>query len=288
MAARDEPQRPAGNAADPGAGRPIRDLDTSRPHIARVYNFWLGGKDNFRADREAASNYIRDFPDVVPGVRMQRRFLRLAVTFLAADQRIRQFLDIGTGIPAANNTHEVAQAVAPDCRIVYVDNDPVVLTHARALLTSQPGGVTAYLDADLRDTDRVLEQAAATLDFTQPVAIMLIGILQLIPDADHPGQIVAELLRAVPSGSWLAIAQPASDVQPRQMALATRNLNEHVSSPVTLRSHDQVEAFFSGTDLTPPGLVQMHRWLRHWDPDPAGLPDISDETAAYCGLGHKP
>jgi S-adenosyl methyltransferase len=284
-----------------------RMLDTSRPHMARVYDYWLGGKNNFAADREAGEQAMRDYPGLRRGVQAQRVFLRKAVRFLAGEQGIRQFLDIGTGLPAADNTHEVAQAVAPDARIVYVDNDPLVLSHARALMTSDPAGATAYLDADLRDPGRILEQAADTLDFGQPIALMLIGVLQLIGDADQPHAIVARLVDAAPSGSWLAVAHPASDILADQMSAAARSVNKRVTTPATLRTREQVTAFFAGTDLIPPGVVQLHRW----DPRPPGgrdqaaagpgdpgvtplrpgsrLPDGGqDEIAAYCGLARKP
>jgi hypothetical protein len=223
---------------------------------------------------------MRDFPGIVPGVKAQRKFLQKAVTYLAADVGIRQFLDIGTGIPGANNTHEVAQAVAPECRIVYVDNDPIVLAHARALLTGRPEGSTAYLDADLRDPGTILREAAQTLDLSRPVAIMMIGILHMITDSDHPHEIVAELLGAVPSGSWLAIAHPASDVI-EQNVQAVKRLNQSLATPTTMRTHAQVEQFFDGTSVIPPGIVQMHRW------DPAGLLDAAGPMPAYCGLGRK-
>ena len=187
-------------------------FDTSVPHIARVYNYWLGGKDHFAADRELAERFIAADPEVIAAVRANRAFLGRAVHFLAAKARIRQFLDIGTGIPTANNTHEVAQRAAPDSRVVYVDNDPIVLAHARALLTSDPDGATDYIDADLRNTGAILAQAARTLDFGRPVAVMLVGILQCIPDEDDPRAIVAALMDGVPPGSYLAISHPAADV----------------------------------------------------------------------------
>jgi hypothetical protein len=183
-------------------------IDTTVAHQARIYDYWLGGKDNFAVDREAAEQAIAAYPAILRGVRAQRAFLARAVRYLVEQAGVRQFLDIGTGIPTANNTHEVAQASAPDARIVYVDNDPMVLAHARALLTSSPQGATAYLDADLREPDEILARAADLLDFRLPVAVMLIGILQLIPDVDDPYAIVARLLEAVSPGSWLAVYHP--------------------------------------------------------------------------------
>jgi S-adenosyl methyltransferase len=166
------------------AERPSFDISVAHP--ARVYDYWLGGKDNFQADREAAAQMIEALPNILPGVRANRAFLRRAVQYLAGEAGIRQFLDIGTGLPTAENTHEVAQSIAAESRIVYVDNDPIVLAHARALLTSNPEGATAYIDADARDTGTILREAAKTLDFSQPVAVMALLILQYIPDSDGP------------------------------------------------------------------------------------------------------
>ncbi len=257
-------------------------IDTTLAHQARVYDYWLGGRDNFPADREAAEQAMRDYPAIVAGVKAQRAVLARAVRVLAGQAGIRQFLDIGTGLPSANNTHEVARAVAPECRVVYVDNDPLVLAHARALLTSRPPDVTAYVDADLRDTGAVLGQAAVTLDFARPVAVMLIGILQLIEDADEPCAIVRRLLDAVPSGGWLAIAHPASDVVPQVVTMA-RNLSECSVTPTTLRSHTEISRFFGGLELLPPGVVQLHRW------EPGALAAGSGEPIpAYCGVACKP
>ncbi|MFI5081123.1 MAG: SAM-dependent methyltransferase [Streptosporangiales bacterium] len=251
------------------AGRDDRDalpqnmrpplFDTSVPHIARVYNYWLGGKDHFAADRELAERFIAADPEVTAGVRANRAFLGRAVHFLAAKARIRQFLDIGTGIPTANNTHEVAQRAAPDSRIVYVDNDPIVLAHARALLTSDPGGATDYIDADLRNTGAILAQAAWTLDFARPVAVMLVGILQCIPDEDDPRAIVAALMDAVPPGSYLAISHPAADVHAQARAGAAL-LSEGLATPVTFRTRAAIARFFDGLELVEPGLVSTSQW----------------------------
>src|SRR6516165_6438565 len=205
----------AGNPAPGGPGRgPVPGLDTRHAHPARIYNYWLGGKDNYPADREAAEAAIAANPRIVTDVRANRAFLARVVRYLAADCGIRQFLDIGTGLPTASNTHEVSQAAAPDSRVVYVDNDPLVLAHARALLTSSPAGATAYLDADVRDTGRILDEAAGILDFTQPVAIMLIAILHYIPGLAEARGIVERLLAAVPPGSFLAVSHAGSDLFP--------------------------------------------------------------------------
>jgi hypothetical protein len=284
-----------GDGARAGDGRPgdsqegmtsasARSLgfDTSVAHPARVYDYWLGGKDNFAADREAAERVLAVTPGLRFRVRANRAFLARAVRYLAGEAGIRQFLDIGTGIPAANNTHEVAQATAPESRIVYVDNDPIVLAHARALLTSNSAGATAYIDGDLRDTGTILEAAARTLDFSQPVALMLLGVLHLIPDADDPYAIVARLLAAMPAGSYLAISHPASDINAGQ-AEAQKRYNERVSTPQTLRTHAEVCRFFDGLSLVPPGVVYVHTWR----PDPGD--DAPEQVAsAHGGVARKP
>ena len=235
------------------------EIDTTVAHPARVYDYWLGGKDNFAADREAAERVLAATPGLRLRVRANRAFLVRTVRYLAAEAGIRQFLDIGTGIPSADNTHEVAQAVAPDARIVYVDNDPIVLTHARALLASGPEGSTQYIDGDLRDGAAVLSAAAVPLDFTQPIALMLLGVLHLIQDSEAPYQIVAGLMDALPSGSYLVISHPAIDIHAAQ-AEAQKRYNERVSTPQTLRTHAEVVRFFDGLDLVPPGVVYVHTW----------------------------
>src|SRR5256884_1247584 len=221
-------------------GRPgtegIAGLDASVAHPARVYDYWLGGKDNFAADREAAERVLAISPGLRFRVKANRAFLARSVRFLATDCDVRQFLDIGTGIPTGNNTHEVAQAAAPSSHIVYVDNDPIVLAHARALLTSTPEGATAYLEADLREPDTIVAAARQTLDFGQPIALMLLGILHLIQDAEEPYQIVSHLMDALPPGSYLVISHPASDIHANQ-AEVQRRYNERVATPQTLRSH---------------------------------------------------
>jgi hypothetical protein len=241
----------------PGGDVPF---DTSVAHIARVYDYWLGGKDNFAADRELAEQFMKADPAVTMGVRSNRAFLGRAVHYLTAEAGIRQFLDIGTGIPTANNTHEVAQRAAPSARVVYVDNDPIVLAHARALLTSDPAGATDYIDADLRDTARILAEAAKTLDFTRPLAIMLIGVLHCIPDADHPGEIVARLAKAIPPGGYLVISHPASDIHAEEMARGAALMNRSLAGSVTFRPRDQVAAMFAGLELVEPGLVPTTQW----------------------------
>src|SRR6266700_6231428 len=195
----------------PASGSPQTAIDTTVSHSARIWNYCLGGKDNYQVDREVGEQILAFVPELVRSARADRQFLARAVRYLVGEERIRQFLDIGTGLPTVDNTHEVAQRVAPDSRIVYVDNDPLVLVHARALLTSTPQGVTAYVDADLREPKEVLEAAARTLDFTAPVAITLLGILHCISDTEEAYQVVTRLLDAVPSGSYLALTHATLD-----------------------------------------------------------------------------
>ncbi len=251
--------------------------------MARVYDFWLGGKDNFAADRVVAEQVAAAYPDIRIAVRAQRAFLARAVRFLVAEAGIRQFLDIGTGLPSANNTHQVAQEAAPESRVVYVDNDPIVLSHARALLTSSAEGATAYIDADLRATDAILEQAADVLDFGQPVAVMLLGILQGIPDQEEPGAIIARLMDSVPPGSYLALTQIAGDVAAVEVAEGVQRYNEQAAAPVAARTHAEVGQFFAGLELVEPGVVQVHRWR-------AGTGDVGSgrDLAIYAGVGRKP
>jgi S-adenosyl methyltransferase len=261
----------------------VPDLDTSHAHSARVYNYWLGGKDNFAADREAAQQAIAANPGIVADVRANRAFLARAVRYLAADRGVRQFLDIGTGLPTASNTHEVAQQAAPDARVVYVDNDPIVLAHARALLTGTPAGATAYLDADLHDTGTILSQARQTLDFGQPVALMLLIILHLIPDHDDPLGIVTRLVGALPSGSFLVLAHPASDIQAAAMAEMTKRVNERMNGPrATMRDRAAISRFFEGLELLEPGVVQPQQWRP--GPGQEGPPQVT----AWCGVARKP
>jgi hypothetical protein len=257
-----------------------KDIDTSVAHPARVYDYWLGGKDHFAADREAAEEVLRERPAIRLNVRANRAFLARSVRYLAGEAGLRQFLDIGTGIPSANNTHEVAHSVDPEARVVYVDNDPIVLAHARALLTSASGS-TAYIDADLRDTEGILGQAAETLDLGQPVAVMLIAVLHLIPDADDPWGIVAALMRATAPGSYLVISHPASDVEAPSAERAAKRYNDLVASPMRRRSKDEVARFFTGLDMVEPGLVQLHQW-RPADGDPAA------PSSGYGGMARKP
>jgi S-adenosyl methyltransferase len=280
-----EGSRPVPDRGD-GAGARTRevplDLDTSVAHVARVYDYWLGGKDNFAADRAAGEQAIQAYPDIVYSVRANRAFLARTVRYLAGEAGIHQFLDIGTGIPTANNTHEVAQDVAPGSNVVYVDNDPVVLTHARALLVSGEQGRTNYIDADLRDTGRILAEAAQTLDFSRPVAIMLMAILQHIDEAEDPYAIVDSLLAAVPPGSYLAISHPAADIETEAMAQMAERLNKLLAEKVTFRNRQQVARFFEGLELVEPGMVRVQEWR------PASEIEAKSPAALWGGVGRKP
>ena len=264
-------------------GSASRRFDARVAHPARVYDYWLGGKDNFEADRIAGEATIAAYPQIRSSARANRAFLARTVRYLAADQGLRQFLDIGTGLPTVNNTHEVAQSAAPESRIVYVDNDPLVLSHAQALLTSRPEGVTAYIDADLRDTDRLLELAADTLDFTQPVAIMLLAILHYIPDLDEAQRVVTRLVGAVPPGSYVAISHAASDISPEEMAEMIRRMNEHLAEGNHVgRPRDVVARFFDGLDLVEPGVVKVSQWR------PRSELEAKAATSLWGGVARKP
>ena len=257
------------------------ELNTGVPQTARIWNYWLGGKDNFTVDRQVGDQILQAFPAIVENARASRAFLARVVRYLAADAGVRQFLDIGTGLPTANNTHQVAQAVAPECRIVYVDNDPIVLTHARALLTSTPEGATAYIDVDLRDPDTILQQAARTLDVTQPIAIMLMGILGHIADDEQAQSIVKRLVAAVPSGSYLAMNDGTDTSE--EVVEAARIWNQSANPTYHLRSPDRIARFFDGLDLVEPGVVSPPQWRP--EPSTSGLPA---EIDSFCGVARKP
>jgi hypothetical protein len=257
----------------------LTKLDTTVAHSARLWNYLLGGKDNFAVDREAAEQVLAYMPELVQSARFNREFLGRAVRFLAGEAGIRQFLDIGTGLPTANNTHEVAQSTAPSSRIVYVDNDPMVLVHARALLTSSPEGATDYIDADLRDPERILGDAAQTLDFDQPVAVMLLGIVNFVVDDDDAHAIVRRLLSAVPAGSYLVISHPTMEVNPEAVQRAMDMWNSSGAAPICARSPQGIASFFDGLELLEPGVVTVSQWR----------PDGNDTTTVseFGGVGRK-
>ncbi|WP_149831318.1 SAM-dependent methyltransferase [Streptomyces tailanensis] len=258
----------------------IAKIDTSVPHSARVWNYWLGGKDNYPVDHEIGDAFRTVFPGITDLARDSRAFLGRAVRFLAGEAGIRQFLDIGTGLPTADNTHEIAQRVAPDARVVYVDNDPLVLTHARALLTSTPEGVTDYVDSDLHDPKTVLREAARTLDLTQPVGLTMMQVSGHIADYDEALAIVGGLMAALPSGSYFAFNDSVDTNEAN--AEATRKYNESGAVPYYLRSPEQLAGFFNGLELLEPGVVP----LNDWRPDPSAGP--SGEVIALGGVARKP
>jgi hypothetical protein len=256
-------------------------FDPSVPHPACVYAYWLGGKDHHRADRKAAEEVMRRRPQVVAGARANRAFLARTVRYLAAECGIRQFLDIGTGLPAPGSTHQIAQDIAPDSRIVYVDNDPLVLAYARALLTSSPQGSCDYIEADLRDPPAILARASQTLDFTQPAAVLLLAVLHFITDTDDPASIVTALASKLAPGSFLAISHLTADFAPDPVTSAVNAFNNLVSTPLIPRSHSQVSALIAGLPLVPPGVVPLAEWRPAAGPSPHA-------TDLYAGVAHAP
>ncbi|HEY7226413.1 MAG TPA: SAM-dependent methyltransferase [Micromonosporaceae bacterium] len=260
---------------------PMSRLDTTVAHSARLWNYLLGGKDNFAVDRAAAQRLLAILPEFATSARACRAFLGRAVRHLSADVGIRQFLDIGTGLPTANNTHEVAQAIAPASRVVYVDNDPMVLTHARALLTSTPEGVTNYLEADLRDIDEILRLASATLNLNEPIGVVLLGVLDFITDDEEAYGVMRRLVAAIPAGSHVVIAHPTAEVNPVALDRAIAAWNSLGCAPVCARSAEAIARFFTGLELLEPGVVTCSRWR----------PDPGAETAPVidvAGVGRKP
>ncbi len=277
------PRMMAFRAADGDGSRGTRGFDATVANLARVYDYWLGGKDNFEADRIAGEESVAVYPAIRSSVRSNRAFLMRTVSYLADGHGIRQFLDIGAGLPTAPNTHEVAQSIAPDSRVVYVDNDPMVLSHARALLASSPQGVTAYVDADLRDADAILTQAAEVLDFTQPVAILLLAVLDHIPGLAEARRVVARLIAAVPTGSFLVISHAASDIDPAQMAEMIERLNGHLAeASYVARPREEVTGFFDGLVLVGPGVVKVTQW------HPRSEMESAMTTSLWGGVARKP
>ncbi|MUL41163.1 SAM-dependent methyltransferase [Streptomonospora sp. PA3] len=266
------------------AAGPIPDVDTTVPHTGRVWNYWLGGRDNFAADRELGDR-IREFlPTVVELARADRDFLGRAVTYLAREAGVRQFLDVGSGLPTADNTHEVAQAAVPEARIVYVDNDPLIHAHARSLLAGTPQGATDYIHADLRDTEAVLQAAARTLELDRPIALTLLGVVEHIPDSDGPYEVVGRLVDALPSGSYLVLAHDTSVVHGEISQEAVRRWNESATPGITLRSPEEIGRFFAGLEVLEPGVVSTSRWRPRPTDDGAPPPEVD----AFCAVGRKP
>ncbi|MEU9309506.1 SAM-dependent methyltransferase [Streptomyces sp. NPDC048256] len=264
----------------PGSAAPQK-IDTSVPHSARIWNYWLGGKDNYPVDEQAGDAYTAVFPGIVTIARSSRAFLRRNITYLVSEAGIRQFLDVGTGLPTADNTHEVAQRLAPETRIVYVDNDPLVLAHARALLYSTPEGATSYVDANVLDPERILASAAQTLDFSRPTALILSNILGHVADHDQARSIVTSLMAALPSGSYLSINDGSRGIDP-VFEEAQDAYNESGAVPYNLRSVDEITAYFDGLELLEPGVVSVPLW-RPESTSPA--PDVIGE---HGGLARKP
>ncbi|MEU7874639.1 SAM-dependent methyltransferase [Dactylosporangium sp. NPDC049140] len=271
---------------DQSATDPLPKIDTSVPHPARRYDYWLGGKDNFAADRESGDAVAAAFPSIKTAILENRAFLRRAVTFLAAEVGIRQFFDVGTGIPTSPNVHELAQSITPAARVVYVDNDPIVLSHARALMTSAPGGATAYIDADVRDPDKILADAdlRRVLDMSEPVALMLVALLHFIPDDADPHGIVARLVEAVPSGSYLVMSHATYDYMPPEVIA---QLDAADSGPITFhpRSREDFARFFDGLEILPPGIVSVAEWRADNEP---GTRPTAAEIASHCAVARKP
>jgi S-adenosyl methyltransferase len=262
------------------------EINTAKPHAARVYDFYLGGKDHFAADRETGQALMRVVPTIRAAARENRAFLGRAVRFLVAEAGIRQFLDIGTGLPSANNVHEVAQGLVPSCRVVYVDNDPIVLAHARALLTSSPEGKTAYIHADLREPERILSDPVtrATLDFSQPVGLMLVAVLHFVPDEAQPRRIVDTLLDALPSGSYLAATHVTAEHDPDMLAGAGRAYQERGLAGQIRSADEFAELAFRGLEMVEPGLTLVSEWR----PSGTGPRPMPSEVNAYGGVARKP
>jgi hypothetical protein len=256
-------------------------IDTTVPHSARIWNYWLGGTDNFPVDRAAGDEYRRVFPGVVDVARASRGFLVRSVRYLAGEAGVRQFLDVGTGLPTADNTHQVAQAAAPDSRVVYVDSDPLVLAHARALLAGAPEGTTAFLDADLRDPAHIVSAAGRTLDFGRPVALILSGVLGHVAETDEARALVRALLATLPPGSYLSL-NDGTAVFSEQIDEAQEGYNDSGAVPYALRTPEEIASFFEGLDLVEPGVVACPRWRP--DPGGEGLLDVD----AFGGVGRKP
>ncbi|AZS83728.1 SAM-dependent methyltransferase [Streptomyces griseoviridis] len=248
-------------------------LNTGVAHNARVWNYWIGGKDNYEVDQQVAEQVAEMFPVIREIARADRWFLGRAVRFLAEEHGVRQFLDIGTGLPTADNTHEIAQRVAPDARIVYVDNDPIVLVHARTLLTGSAEGATDYIDADVRDPDAILEQAGRTLDFGQPVAVMMLGILNFVLDTGEAREVARRIMDVMPSGSFLVLTHPTFDAEVggEGQIPAMKFWNENATPPITARSGADIASFLDGLRILEPGLVSCSQW-RADDASPAVVP----------------
>ncbi|GGX13427.1 SAM-dependent methyltransferase [Streptomyces chartreusis] len=259
----------------------MTEIDTSVPHSARIWNYWLGGKDNYPVDEAAGDAYTAVFPGIVTIARSSRAFLGRGIRYLVNEGGVRQFLDVGTGLPTVDNTHEVAQRLAPESRIVYVDNDPLVLAHARALLTSTSEGATAYEDLSLYEPEEILEAASRTLDLSRPTALILSGILGHVADYDRARELVRRLLDGLPSGSYLCVNDGSRGTDP-DYENAQDSYNETGAVPYFLRPVDKIEAFFEGLELIEPGVVSVPLWR----PDPAD--QEPRPIGQHGGVGRKP
>jgi hypothetical protein len=264
-----------------GGAQALQDIDASVPHSARIWNYWLGGKDNFQADRDAGDAFLDVYPEQRDKARACRHYLARAIRYLVEEAGVRQFLDVGTGLPTAENTHEVAQRLAPESRIVYVDNDPLVLAHARILLTSSQEGVTNYIDADLHDPEAILAEAGHTLDLRQPVALLLIGVLGHVADYDEARSIVRALLDGLPTGSFL-VETDGTDSSPEYMA-AIAMYRDSGGVPYNARTHEQIAGYYKGLELVEPGVVPIHLWRPEANAF-GEAPDVSESG----GVGRKP
>jgi S-adenosyl methyltransferase len=260
---------------------PRPKIDTSTPHSARVWNYWIGGKDNYEVDRQVGDQVMAAYPDIVQIARQSRHFLARAVRFLTVEAGVDQFLDLGTGLPTVDNTHEVAQRAVPHARIVYVDNDPLVLVHARALLTSTPEGSADYVDADVRDIDRILNAASETLDFSRPIAVMMLGVLGNIADHQEARDIVRRLVAAVPPGSYLVVNDGTKDAK-AEIAQNAADMRADAGDPYRLSTPEQIAAYFEGLELVEPGVVRT----ADWRPGPH-RPDC-EVLDVHCGVARKP
>ncbi|OBQ46734.1 translation initiation factor IF-2 [Streptomyces sp. H-KF8] len=267
----------------PTTGEPDKRIRTDLPHTARIWNYWLGGKDNYVVDQEVGEEIRRLHPGIGEYARADRQFLRRAVRYLVTECGVRQFLDIGTGLPTADNTHEVAQRLAPESRVVYVDNDPIVLAHAAALLTSSPEGRTSYLDEDLRNTDTILAQAGKLLDLSRPVALVLLGVVMFIEDDEEAREIVRRLMDALPTGSHLVLSHTVTRPDMPDVDEAVAFWNEHGTPRLTQRPPGAVAGFFEGLQLLGPGVVSCNRW----HPAPTPGDDPVEEVAMFGGVALK-
>ena len=265
---------------EPAAG-PLPQIDTSTPHSARVWNYWIGGKDNYEVDRQVGDQVMAAYPDIVQIARQSRYFLVRAVRFLTLEAGVDQFLDLGTGLPTVDNTHQVAQRILPHARVVYVDNDPLVLVHARALLASSPAGKADYIDADVRDVDRIVDAAAGTLNFSRPIAVMMLGILGNIADYNEAREIARRLMAAVPSGSFLVVNDGTKDAK-AQVAQAAADVRAEAGDPYRLSTPAQLAGYFEGLQLVEPGVARTAEWRPE-------LHDFDNEVLdVHCGIAIKP